>query len=806
MKNKLDLYAQPVNFTYHNYYLYPSFCGGIFSLIIEILLIAYLIFLFYDMAQREFPEVSISTHYSDFPEEIKINSDPTYDNPNIERPELGDDKSNTYWYTSFGIRSDGSLLESLGDFDVEMSQVTLTKDLKTERKTLKKSLCTKFGDDFVSESYFNTLQLGKTYCLNDNYVLSGLYGFPESSWLEIKVSGKSCMTDGKKSQFEFYYQSINLDLTNFKEKAYVSNVEESYWDCMEGKTKVAMLTLGQDVAKLNDYFLPRFIVRKYSKRYALTSQGWSEQTKSTKAETTKADTTDTTDTTEAIPLLIIRVSLGRTTTTTERAFEDIFSKLALVGGLSGIVIPIGLIFVISIRNFRMTENMMNDCYYIVDPKIAKIDNFDNFIKKHYLKLISLKPKFKAMKEEIKRNDKDHEKDKMKKLKYDEDLNDDEGIMKSGFTPIEKFFTMKRIEDLYHITNRSSINETNIDNVISQNSSNINKKKYTIYKIMYDSTKHKSLPDFSSSFFEMIYYFIFILCCCKRKKKLFNFSSVPETEKDEKEKIQESTKEGHTSSSELNEKKKNDSEALHEEDEKGNNEAPKDNFSLSEKKFAVYEGASKKLGIDFDLINILKTVEGFDYFTKVIFQENQRDIFYSISKPTISEEGEEKEDMVNSETQEYHDIIDMYKAFIQIMNNPSGELYPFQIKLLEMMGRSPSEINELRSLMKDSEPLIGEEDNLNYDDDNSSDFSDKEVKTKLPNFKDIPQNANENQEIEMSNLNKDEEEKNENQPNEDQDKNEENDDDENVEHEENDKKEPMASQENIKSFGKNDEEL
>ena len=127
------------------------------------------------------------------------------------------------------------------------------------------------------------------------------------------------------------------------------------------------------------------------------------------------------------------------------------------------------------------------------------------------------------------------------------------------------------------------------------------------------------------------------------------------------------------------------------------------LTVSETKYAVYRGATKKLGVDFDLVNILKTIEGFDYFTKVFFEKNQRALFYSVSKPTIKEDENDKEgnqvkESDNKEVQEYQDIQDMYKNLLRMIFNSKGKLEDYQIRLLELMGRTPEEIQMLNNIV------------------------------------------------------------------------------------------------------------
>ena len=703
MKNYLDLYSVPVNFTYHNYYLYPSYWGGIFSLILECLLVAYLVFLLYDMSEREFPELAIHTRYDYDPDQIEIVSDNSLQDPSDIPSSEEDHKS--YWYTAIGIKRNFNLIpisEFEKHFTVSVKQM-YGRNGFVDGKTLSIEQCKKFGNGFVTEESFESLGLENGICITDNYFLEGIYNTPNSKWLEITIkknfeasdSDKPTSADGY--QFEFYYQSRSLNTTKFTKDLTVSVMEEVFWDYLENNTKISQLKLSMDKVLTNDYFLPRFIVRKYKKSYALTTKSWNEQTKGI----------------EDKAVLILRISLDTIQLTTERAFHDILTQLAMIGGLAGVVFPVGFLFVYSIRNFRMTENMMNDCYFIIDPTNKdSIQSFDEFLKKHYNKLIGLykdkinrKSAFRSSskKEEkielnnyvVSEEDNNDEAAQSKQAmlaKYlsERELNDDEGINQKDLNPVERFFTLKRIEDLFGLTreDRESVMKSKDPSSIFD-FSKVKETKYVCYTIIFNSTVYKSQPDFTFSFCEMFSYFFFVMCCCKRKKEVFNLHNT------KKVNLIENDYKGEGFSS-----KKSSRSINFDKEQETEKTQP---LTSSEKKYAVYRGATKKLGVDFDLVNILKTIEGFDYFTKVFFEKNQRALFYSVSKPTIKEEDNNKEgnqvkESDNKEVQEYQDIQDMYKNLLRMIFHSKGKLEDYQIRLLELMGRTPEEIQMLNNIV------------------------------------------------------------------------------------------------------------
>jgi hypothetical protein len=198
---------------------------------------------------------------------------------------------------------------------------------------------------------------------------------------------------------------------------------------------------------------------------------------------------------------------------------------------------------------------------------------------------------------------------------------------------------------------------------------------------------------------MFGYFFFVMCCCKRKKQIFKLES-PENQKETKEVGKHNKLASEVKTSDENMiSKSTDSIQLDNKEIKAINQE-----SLMEKKYAVYYGANKKLGVDFDLINILKTIEGFDYYTRVYFEKYQRHLFYSASKPTIKENdiGDDDEVDEEKEEQEYKDMIQVYKNLLKMMISVEGNLDNYQKKLLFLMGRSNDDINMFENVIKNIE--------------------------------------------------------------------------------------------------------
>ena len=712
MKNYLDLYSVPVNFTYHKYYRYPSICGGIFSLIIEVLLLAYLIFLLYDISQRDFPEIATHTKYNAFPEQISIKS---ISSLGEKQNEISSSKHHkeTYWSISLGIKKGNDLVKwETTNLEFKVYQKSIDVNGKLSSNEIKIEYCTGFGDGFLEHNVFDNMNLKTTKCINSDYNLTGIYGFANSSWLEIELIQTGNIDSNDKYQAEFYYQSRNLDLTQYTNDIIVSTLEEMFWDVMPKNIKVSYLKVSLDKVLTNDYYLPRFIVRKYKERYIFTTKSWNDQIK--KVSDNKLN--------ENNILLILRIIPDIISTTTERMFDDILTQLAMIGGLAGVVFPICFLFVFGIRNFRMSESTMNECYNIIDPQLQDnnntIQSFDTFIINHYKKLLSLyksqnvndnnnkeqtqiKQKERTIGETYNTNDGlsfQTKKELINKYLNENELEDNEGIDVSMFNPSERFFTLKRIENLYGISeHQRRVININEDLTNMFNKQNVDPIKYVCYKFIYESTIYKSQPNFTFNICEMFGYFCFGLCCCKRKKKVFNLQTTYEN-KINKHQNNNNSNQTSLSQTKLSNTNITQKHILNKQsNEESNTIIQKQNeVSLLEQKYAVYYGANKKLGVDFDIINILKTIEGFDYFLKIYFEKHQRNLFYSAGKPLIQETDDNDDDIVDEEN---NDIICMYKNLLTMIGNPSGELKSYQVRLLKLMGRSDSDIKMLENVIK-----------------------------------------------------------------------------------------------------------
>ena len=690
LKDILDFYSQPANFTYHNFNLYPSICGGIISLILQILLLIYLVYLIIDMSKREVPTIYESTMYEENPSPYTIYQ---YDNNKDFKREGGQ------FLLFFGVTSNGALNNSLIDngsfkFSVQLHETTLNGE-----ENIKNLSCSHDGKsvdsiDFVDE------EKKDYYYITDEYTLKGNIDFPDSSWLEItlvKANQSLNLNDNDTEyQIQFYYQYRTLKTRKFKKKIIEDSMESLYYILLEDYIKEVDFPFSVNEIKTNDLFLPRYLVGNYKSKYYLFQNQKTEQIK----EQTKESTNEKV-------VFKLRIHLSRESKKYIRQFGDIITILATIGGLSGIVFPIGFLLVCGISNFRMTEDMMNDRYYIMDPtKNTKIPSFYKFItdrkKKLFQKYNQRRIQNKNNKNNLENNEDDlsisniNDNNEKNQIEINDNLEDDDGLNEYDANPLEKFFTLRRIVDMYgydiNLLNNLPVNNINNQEVNEPvfDPQNINQTKYIIYKFIYDTAKYKSQPDFKFNFIEMCRYFLFNFFCNKKKKQIDK--KINEGRKKHYRKINVDT------SNEKVKKDLNTSNFSHS-NTLNNNDDILENLDNLERKFIVYDGAKRKLGMDFDLINILKTIEGFYYFKKVFLEKHQQVLFDAVTKQVIDINTYRNKVYDNEKEEgEYEDLLIMNKIFVNIVNHTNGKILPYRERLMYIIGRSENDIKTFQNVI------------------------------------------------------------------------------------------------------------
>ncbi|MCQ2817021.1 MAG: hypothetical protein MJ252_07125, partial [archaeon] len=667
-----DLYARPVNFSFRGYSLVPSYCGGFISLIIECLLIAYLVFLILDMLDRKNPLLSAGASIKNFPDEAKINAAAT---------SLTDFKSKKeYNLLSFFCVFNGSQCIESDYFDIVIEQkeetdgIILTKNLEMTNFEPGKFKANWANKDVVEDT------VSGSHLIKDPYYLSKSYGMSGAKWIELKVRYKEGINPSnfKNSSFQFecWQEKIGILYSEYKDDMIVSYLENIYWNILPNNTKVATYPLSRKTSYVNDYYLPRFLVPK-SKRHVLVSSGMEDQTKAFDGQN----------------LVIFRFFLSREVGEVERNFQDVLTIISVIGGLAGAAITILIVLVFVIRDFRLNEKAMKDCYYILDPH-QKVFSFEEYIEKLFKK-IGNKGTFIPKEKETEMINLKKESEKEGGVSYDPSL-DIEGNDSNDSTPLTRFFNLRRIKDIFTFDQNGKIIKPEDKE---------KRLKYLIAKIIYVAAYIKSDTDYGFNCCGIMAYFLFNCCCCSRKRRLYHYRFntkrtflrkykryIEKTQKEE-ENIKGSENEGFQSTP------SESSVELIETKEIKQIEYRKNKFSNLEKKYAIYRAGGSRIGTDFDILDILTKIYHFNCFTKVVFKKYQNNLFNLFSKPVISEENaNDKKEYDDEEDKQYADLVNLNRSLYKLTKK--GEIKDCHLKLLELVGLPVKDIEELLLLIKD----------------------------------------------------------------------------------------------------------
>lgn len=742
----LDLYSEPVNFSYKKRKYFPTLFGASITILIFGVLFLYFAILIYQMSLREAPSILTNKMIHNKPNPVSVWKDISYDDLNATRSLIPEAMLNQtgYFYTTIGIRySNGPdfylipLDETYLELVVEQVQIV---NGELESTPLNVQKCPKFGN--FNKSQFESLTLNETYCFNDNYTLSGIQGAEGSSWVELKISycqnKSTCHTEEEivayleNIQFEFYYQNRNMNTTAFGDNLISSEILEVYWDIVPAFSIITTCEIGIDRIRSYDGYFPDFLQPQYTQTFSFMVRKFESQLA---------------DLNKNRRILVLMFVPSRENSVIWRRFDDVLSQAAVVGGISTIIIMIGYLIVVLFSNFYYEESLMNDFYNVVPPEKNKeiVKSFDDFlreqynilVRKYFYKFDKLRshviitiPKEVEM-EEKKSEEKVEEKvedeenlgsQKEKSLpaasnkkidsegdnlilikantlfdeNLDRNLNDDEGIAKTfsnsdELNALKRHFTMKRIESLFSLSKTDRDNF--LQNIREKNDNNVDffdlllaeKKKTSLFyieKIVYNIFLYSSND---KMYFNVCEMFLKLFCCCciKRRKA-----------KETKVKIKPGLKQ------------------LTQVD-KGKN------LTNLGKKIKIFKTAEMRLGLDFDLVSVLKTVDNFEKFTKVYFDHTQAEVFDSVNKPTIKvlsldEQEEMDEDLdengnVKTEIESDLEMLtEIRQLLIEIMKE--GKVTNVEKNIFINMGIELEEIKQFAEVMKEAKALNAAEKN------------------------------------------------------------------------------------------------
>lgn len=668
-------------------------------MILECLLIAYLVYLLKDMTDRNIHFVNLGIEYEDIPGEITLDT-----NPKRLIDQKDDDKYNLF--SSFCIYLNSKCLtyeeyQNSGieivaeQYEIDSEGILSVNRIPLDNISIN-SLEVKWAKDFNRNS---VSILENSFVLKNKSILKGTYGFPNSKWVEIsaRISSNN-FDDSKAYDFEFFQETKNFKSSEYENDAIVSYLETFHWTLLNTSTKISSYSLIKEEVRTNDYYLPRYLIPK-TKQFFLSGGGVNEQMKAYDNKN----------------LFVFRYYLNREKNITERNFQDIFTLLSLIGGLAGVVLTVCIIFVFSVRNFRMNEKIINDCYYVLDPNIEELECFNDYLESLFKKLIGIPGNLEEAKKNIAKmgHQMENKSSDQGGIFYNREL--DNCNLYSPETPLSQFFNLNRIIDIMDLTSQDL-------NYLSQNPDLIKEKfneerntlKYIIAKIIYDSAKFKSQPDFEFNTCEMFGYMCFNIFCCKKKKKLYQFpfrknKVIDETDKKKKEVVITDSLDSYRSEEDVKNRQFTTNSERHNLSEDNYHENSNYFYDI-EKKYAIYKAGTFKLGIDFDLITILRKISEFEYFTKVILEKNQGQLFSNMNKEIIKDNLDENEENDSnnddkSET-EFHELKLYNKVLYRLTKK--DQIKDYHIKLLQLSGISKADIDKFLGLIKKQNQYLLEE--------------------------------------------------------------------------------------------------
>jgi hypothetical protein len=454
----LDQFATEVNFTYNRQAKYKTCCGGIVSIVVVGILTAYLVYLLQIMLKREFPDTILRTNFAEGgPPALQILYDPTYDDPNATKYQILPEeiKTKSFFYISVAFRLTNNSLAAIDPRVLQLSvrQVDLINNtfIYTDKKF---APCPRFGEFTLEEYYY--LSLNQTYCINDDYTLAGFPGKEGSSYLEIKArvcrNNASCLAtatvDGliKGSKLEFYYLSNIINATS-TEKVVTGTIEQTYWDVIPAFTKISTIEVGMDNLESFDGYLPDFIWGRKEYHSALVVR---------EIATKLSDNDPNND------AIVIRISNSRISKLTERRFIDLITQVSKLGGIIGIPVMFGTIFVVLFANFDFKVNMTNVFYNLIDPtNSANVSKgFNKFLKEQYNFLMSEYEKLRLLPEkdmELKHVTPKQQKElEATEDLYENKLNYTIKFKNDSYNIFEKYFTLSKIEKMFGLTSRERL--------------------------------------------------------------------------------------------------------------------------------------------------------------------------------------------------------------------------------------------------------------------------------------------------------------------------------------------------------------
>ena len=698
---KVDLYGQPIQFSYKNQSNFTSGCGGITSIFIIVFLFIYLLYLLLEIINKQNPLILQSGTSSNAAEKLQLIMDPYLQwNRTDKIKENFTDSEKAVGQIAIGFYDTKN--ENYIDIDPTYFYMIPTFISSNKNSTnytkLYFSKCSSFYN--INDTVLKKINL--TWCIYDTMNLVGSLSDDIYNYTQIQVnicSNNTIKNDIIPRKIEFssnfnssylspysYIPFLNIKTNNDMKDynslypnsiyPYVSNIGPNDYNkslniiCKPRDTilkylanlKIEIYSINNvfnlteinnpvtsRVIKSDFYFLSTLLITYnlyYNKnKYMIYNSMLPIFLKNSSIvyyglqidSEEKYYTNESKDTSSVIFTFNIISSQSSMDTTV--IYDNILDVLGIVGGISKIIMMISSIFVVYIADIKFKESLINEFYSVIDP------NKDDLIKRDFSKFLEFKyDNFDILVSKT---------NQQTFLKID-DLNN----------PLHKFFNKDVILKIYNYKHNSEKDEDNIfinnenNNENDENKTNnmikVKPKKnqslteieYLKYAIVYDVFKYEIYNGMVFNHFEL-FSIIFCYCCLTTKLR---------------------------------------------------------------KKLRIFKKASKRLERDTDFLSIIKSFQEFDSFKKTFFEADQFNLFNSLVNCPITikeiNEIENKKEELKKKIRDCNKKINDLKT--KIDNSESGE----QTK--ELILKKKKEIIELEKNLDKIEHHFFKENDVNDD--------------------------------------------------------------------------------------------
>ncbi|MCQ2819602.1 MAG: hypothetical protein MJ252_20250 [archaeon] len=347
MFKNLDMYGQPIQFTYHQKSSFATSCGICVSIFVFLIIIAYIVLYIIDVAKMDYQTVVSG------PENLE--SPPGYTFSSTANPKDFSNNGTNYLQLMFGFKS-RETFEWLSEKEILRQGLNVTiysvENGKSTRE--EKQKCSDPPKDL--RGGFDDYALNNAFCMKNTKInLAGdrISDPKNSKYLEVIVTKTETFND---TDIDFYFIYSNY---LFSEKSKNDPLIPYFdWKIYElSKTMETIVLSYFQVSKLESFtnILPKAMVGSGKVRY------YSAFDKA-KYSILPAEVD------EDNSILHIYIMSSDIINKREIMYKNLFEILGIIGGFAQIVIIIGALIAAYPANRSLEESLVDDFYTLIDPE------------------------------------------------------------------------------------------------------------------------------------------------------------------------------------------------------------------------------------------------------------------------------------------------------------------------------------------------------------------------------------------------------------------------------------------------------